>query len=301
MSIINKISTIVGKENVIENASMKNYTTFKTGGMADYFVNLTDVNQLKPLIKLCADNDIAYRIHGNGSNVLFSDEGYRGVVICIGSGLSDIRIEGNRLYAMAGASLSRIATAAANESLSGLEFASGIPGTLGGAVVMNAGAYGGEIKDVIVSATVYSDTGDIVTLSKDELCLGYRTSIIEKKAYIVLDATFELNHGDKDDILAKMKDFNQRRRDKQPLEHGSAGSTFKRPEGHFAGSLIEQSGLKGYRVGDAMVSDKHAGFVVNVGNATSNEVLEVIKHVQDTVYERFGVKLETEVKIVGNK
>lgn len=299
MDIYKELSNIVNEDNVLVNEPMSEHTTFRTGGKADYYVTPSAPGQVVELLRLCEDNNIRYHIHGNGSNVLFADEGYRGVVIGIGKRMSDISCEGNVIAAQAGTTLSALAAAAADRSLAGLEFASGIPGTFGGAVTMNAGAYGGEMKDVLVSATVCDRKGNISELSNEELELGYRTSIIQKKNYIVLEATLKLMPGNEEDIRAKMKDYNGRRREKQPLEYGSAGSTFKRPEGHFAGQLIEQCGLKGYRVGDAAVSEKHAGFVINIGNATSNDVMAVIRHVQETVRAECGVELETEVKIIG--
>ena len=259
------------------------------------------INQITELVRICESGNIAYHIHGNGSNVIFSDSGYHGVVISIGQSMSGLGLkeDGVVIHADAGVTLAKLAAFAAENSLAGLEFASGIPGTLGGAVTMNAGAYGGEMKDVLVSVTVCDRNGTVKTLSNEELGLGYRTSIIQKSAYIVLAADIKLNHGDKEAIKAAMKELNGKRREKQPLEYGSAGSTFKRPEGHYAGQLIEESGLKGYRSGDAMVSQKHAGFVVNVGNATAADVISVIRHVQEEVRSRYNVELETEVKMIG--
>lgn len=231
--------------------------------------------------------------------MLFPDEGYHGVVIEIGSGMNEIEYSGaGKIRAQAGALLSAIASEAARHSLTGFEFAGGIPGTLGGAVVMNAGAYGGEIKDCIVSARVMDSAGNESILSREQLELGYRTSVIQSRGDLVLEAEFQFEPGDPREIRERMKELNAKRRDKQPLEFASAGSTFKRPEGHFAGKLIEDAGLRGYRIGDAQVSEKHCGFVVNRGHATAKEVLAVICDVQKKVLESSGVKLEPEVKII---
>ncbi len=243
--------------------------------------------------------DLPYYILGKGSNVLFADEGYPGVIIEIGAGMEKVeRIGDTGIRAQAGVSLSALAAFAAREGLSGLEFAGGIPGTLGGAVTMNAGAYGGEMKDVIVSAKVMDEEGAVKVLSCGELELGYRTSIVQKKQLVVLEAEFLLNPGTTEEIQNTMKELNAKRREKQPLEYPSAGSTFKRPEGYFAGKLIEDAGLRGYRVGDAQVSEKHCGFVVNRGKATCAEVLQLIEEVQKKVKEQFGVQLEPEVRII---
>lgn len=301
MDIYKQLCDIVTEDNVLTDELMSRHTTFRVGGPADYYVMPASINQITELVRICESGNIAYHIHGNGSNVIFSDSGYHGVVISIGQSMSGLGLkeDGVVIHADAGVTLARLAAFAAENSLAGLEFASGIPGTLGGAVTMNAGAYGGEMKDVLVSVTVCDRNGTVKTLSNEELELGYRTSVIQKSAYIVLAADIKLNHGDKEAIKAAMKELNGKRREKQPLEYGSAGSTFKRPEGHYAGQLIEESGLKGYRSGDAMVSQKHAGFVVNVGNATAADVISVIRHVQEEVRARYNVELETEVKMIG--
>ena len=300
MSFGIKLKDLVGESNYFENEPMSLHTTFRTGGPADHYVTPDNIDKLCAVIDMCREKEYPYIINGNGSNVLYPDEGYNGVVIEIGSKISDIKIEDNKLHAQAGAALSTLSTEAAKQSLTGLEFASGIPGTIGGAVVMNAGAYGGEIKDVITGALVYDNTGKTRYIKAEDLELGYRTSIIAKQGYIVLEADFELTPGNADDIMARMKELNRKRREKQPLNLPSAGSTFKRPEGYYAAALIEECGLKGYAVGDAMVSEKHSGFVVNTGSATTHDILEVIKHVRETVYEKKGVMLETEVKIIKN-
>lgn len=280
------------------NEPMKNYTTFRIGGPVDILVKPDSITNLSVAIKLCNEHKIPYYILGNGSNLLVADEGFRGVVIQIYTNLQEIKVEGNKVTAQAGALLSKVATKALEHSLTGFEFAHGIPGTLGGAVVMNAGAYGGEMKQVLISCDVLDQEGNIITLSNEALELGYRTSIIQKKGYIVLAATIALQEGNKEEISAHMKELMDRRKEKQPLDKPSAGSTFKRPEGHFAGKLIMDSGLKGYQIGGAMVSEKHSGFVINCGGATFKDVVALIKHVQEVVKEKYQVLLEPEVKIL---
>lgn len=284
------------KETVFMNEEMKNYTTFKIGGPADVMIKPNSISEVQEAIRLCEEHKVPYYILGNGSNLLVADEGFRGVVIQLYHNLSEITVEGNSITAMAGALLAKVASTALNHSLTGFEFAHGIPGTIGGAIVMNAGAYDGEMKDVVKSCQVLTKSGEILTLTKEALELGYRTSIIPKEGYIVLSVTIALKEGDAEAIREKMKDFAGRRRDKQPLEKPSAGSTFKRPEGYFAGKLIMDSDLRGYQIGGARVSDKHCGFVVNEGNATCKDVEDLIAHVQKTVWDKFEVKLEPEVK-----
>ncbi|MCI8308588.1 MAG: UDP-N-acetylmuramate dehydrogenase [Lachnospiraceae bacterium] len=299
MEFGSRLTGIVGEKNYWKNEPMKRHITFKAGGPASYFVTPDNAVQLAGVIRLCRESKVRYQIIGNGSNVLFTDDGYDGVVIAIGKKMSDITVDNCVVSAGAGAKLAALASEAAAHSLTGLEFASGIPGTVGGAIVMNAGAYGGEIKDVIISATVYDcDNDEMIILGNKELALGYRQSVIQKKGYIVTEACFELHHGEKNVINEKMKELNDRRKSKQPLSYASAGSTFKRPEGYYAGGLIEECGLKGFAVGSAKVSEKHAGFVVNTGGASASDILSVIKHVQDTVYEQKNVRLEPEVRIV---
>lgn len=289
-----------GEENVLFDEPMKKHTTFRIGGNADCFVIPKTKEQIQAVVRLCESKKVPYYFLGNGSNLLVSDQGYRGVIINIYKNQNHINIEGNRITAQAGALLSKIAKEALNASLTGFEFAAGIPGTLGGAVVMNAGAYGGEMKQVLVSAKVLSREGEILTLTNEELKLGYRTSVIPGGGYLVLEALLELEPGDKEEIKSRMDDLAARRSSKQPLEFPSAGSTFKRPEGYFAGKLIMDSGLRGYSVGDAAVSEKHCGFVINKGSATAKEVLGLIRHVQEEVFRQFGVKMETEVKMLGD-
>lgn len=286
------------EEILFKNQQMKDYTTFKIGGPVDLVIKPTSIKEIQTAIKICHENHLPYYIIGNGSNLLVSDEGLKGVVIQLGNGFSEVRVNGTQIVAQAGALLSKIAVCAMQNSLTGLEFAHGIPGTLGGAVVMNAGAYNGEMKQVLVSCEVLDEEGTVLTLTNEELELGYRTSIIKKKNYIVLSATLELKQGDEEIIKTYMKELMQRRKDKQPLDKPSAGSTFKRPEGYFAGKLIMDSGLRGYQVGGAMVSDKHCGFVVNANGATFQDVETLISDVQRIVKDKFGVMLEPEVKIL---
>lgn len=283
----------------VKDESMKNHTSFKIGGNADFMVFPGTVEEIKDIIKLCKKNDVSYMIMGNGSNMLVSDGGIEGVVIKLCADMSEVKIEGDRIFAEAGVLLSTLSHKAMENGLSGLEFASGIPGTLGGAVVMNAGAYGGEMKDVIEKIGYMDKYGTVHEMSKDEAKLGYRKSIFSESGDIVLYCTLKLEKGDKKLINDIMLDLNKKRKEKQPLNLPSAGSTFKRPEGYFAGKLIEDAGLKGYSVGGAKVSEKHAGFVVNYNNATAGDLKQIISDIQDKVFEKFGVKLEPEVKFYG--
>lgn len=290
---------VLDEDQIKPEEPMKNHVTFRVGGPADFFVTPKNYEELSWVLKCCAKYEMPCYIMGNGSNLLVSDQGYRGVVIQLFRQLSDIQCEGNVIRAQAGALLSAVANRALEEKLTGFEFAAGIPGTLGGACVMNAGAYGGEMKDVLKSVAVLTREGERITLQKNELELGYRTSIIAKKNYIVLEAEIELEVGDAEEIKAVMDDLKERRTTKQPLEYPSAGSTFKRPEGYFAGKLIQESGLQGFQVGGAQVSEKHCGFVINKDQATAADIAELIRQVQDRVEEKFGVRLETEVKRLG--
>lgn len=300
---------------LLQDEPMKKHTTFRIGGAADYYAE-PDVSQISKLIEIAKACDMPVAVIGNGSNLLVGDKGIRGLVIGIGKGMSAIDVteavaqqstaqdftaqgNGRIIIAGAGAILAAVAAKAAEASLSGLEFASGIPGSVGGAVVMNAGAYGGEIKDVLIDATVLTADGELKTVTRDELDLSYRHSIVPEKGYIVLSARFRLTPKPQDEIKAYMAELRAKRVEKQPLEYPSAGSTFKRPEGYFAGKLIMDAGLRGYSVGDAQVSGKHCGFVVNKGEATAADVLTLIKDVQETVLKQFGVKLEPEVKMIG--
>ena len=277
---------------------LKKHTTFRIGGAAKYFFTPKNSTEIYDIICYCRENHMPYYILGNGSNVLFSDDGYDGAVINIYNSMNDISITGEYIYAMAGALLSKIAVTAKDNELHGMEFAAGIPGTIGGAMVMNAGAYGGEMRDIVSYVDILDIDGNIRKYSCEEMCFGYRKSIVSSDM-VVVGAELKLQKGDRMEIETEMERLKQLRVSKQPLEYPSAGSTFKRPEGYFAGKLIEDTGLKGYRVGDAMVSEKHCGFVINCGNATCNDVKALIGDVQGKVYEKFGVQLMPEVKIVG--
>ena len=282
---------------VREKEPMSLHTTFRIGGPADCFIECSDVEKLPTLLTELKVQNVPFWVVGKGSNLLISDEGLKGAVLYICD--DKVTVNGNTVTARAGAKLSSVCNAAKESSLSGLEFAFGIPGSVGGAVYMNAGAYGGEIKQCITSCTSITLDGKIKRYNADEMMLGYRTSAFKQNNEIILEATFELMSDKKQDVLARMDDFLTRRKDKQPLEYPSAGSTFKRPEGYFAGALVEQSGLKGFSVGGAEVSEKHAGFVINKNNATCEDVLNLIKHIQSTVKTNFGVDLETEVIYLG--
>lgn len=279
---------------------MDRHTTFRIGGPADYFLIPETPEEIKQILNICRDENIPYFILGNGSNLLVSDAGYRGAIIQVFRNMSGITTEGTKIRASAGALLSAIAAEARNASLTGFEFAGGIPGTLGGAVVMNAGAYGGEMKDVLEEVTVLDGDGNIRTLKAEELELGYRTSAVKKNDYLVLEAVISLKEGDPEAIRARMRELSEQRTSKQPLEYPSAGSTFKRPEGYFAGKLIMDCGLRGYRVGGAEVSQKHCGFVINAGGATAADVRALMQDVTEKVQEKFGVTLEPEVKFLGD-
>ena len=297
--IIKCFNDLLGKEKVRISEPMNRHTTFRIGGPADYFLLPSTAEEVKKILEICKEKELPYFILGNGSNLLVSDEGYCGVIIQLYRNYGGITVEGTDIRAGAGALLSQIASAAKNASLTGFEFAGGIPGTLGGAVVMNAGAYGGEMKDVLKEVTVMTEQGEIMTIPAEKLEMGYRTSLVKKAGYLVLEAVISLKAGDVEEIKAIMKDLTEKRVSKQPLEYPSAGSTFKRPEGYFAGKLIMDAGLRGYQVGGAQVSEKHCGFVINKGNATAADVCGLIKDVQEKVQEQFGVTLEPEVKFLG--
>ena len=297
--VIEKFWNLLGKDRVLVDEPMKRHTTFRIGGPADFFLLPSTVDEVRGILEICREEELPYFILGNGSNLLVSDKGYRGVIIQLYRNFSNISVEGNEICASSGALLSQIAAAARNASLTGFEFAGGIPGTLGGAVFMNAGAYGGELKDVLKEAVVMTEQGEILTLPVEKLDMGYRTSRIKKAGYLVLEARLVLEQGDMDKIRDTTKDLTEKRVSKQPLEYPSAGSTFKRPEGYFAGKLIQDAGLRGYQVGGAQVSEKHCGFVINKENATATDVVNLIHDVQRIVYEKFQVQLDTEVKFLG--
>lgn len=286
---------------ILCNEPMKNHTSFKIGGLADKIIMPENEDELIKLVEECRRDKINYFVMGNGSNILVRDGGIRGVVIKIEKNLSDIHVEENKIIVQSGALLTRLSKVALKHSLKGLEFASGIPGTVGGAIAMNAGAYGGEMKDVVTKVRVLDKNSNVIEYSGEEMNFRYRGSRVQDESLIVLEVEIELEKGNYDEIIGRMKDFTKRRKSKQPLEYPSAGSTFKRPEGYYAGKLIQDSGLKGLKHGDAQVSDKHSGFVINVGNATSEDVENLIKVIQKTVRDKFNVNLEPELKIIGEE
>ena len=297
------LTEVVDRDRVQINVPLKEYTSFKVGGPADYMVQTGNRDEIEKIITIAKQENVPYYVLGNGTNMLVSDDGFRGIIILMKDKDSKPQFKENdsevSVIVSAGYLLSKIANEAASKGYSGLEFASGIPGSVGGAVVMNAGAYGGELKDVLEYATVMDEEGNVSKMNPTELQMGYRSSIIQKKGLIVLDTCFSLKKGDESKIKAEIRELNERRRDKQPLEFPSAGSTFKRPAGYFAGKLIEDSGLKGYSVGDAQVSEKHCGFVINKGKATAGDIYRLIADVIGKVYESFGVELEPEVRLLG--
>lgn len=289
---------VLKPQNVKIDEPMKLHTSFKVGGAADILVEPETSEEVQKVIELCTDNKIPYYIIGNGSNLIVKDGGIRGVVIKL-SRLKSIKVEGEKIIAESGITLAAVAREALKNNLEGFEFASGIPGSVGGAINMNAGAYGGEMSQVVESALVINGDGKIIKILKEGLDLRYRHSIIMDQNYVVIEVTFKLAQGDYNNIKDKMDDLAKRRKDKQPLEYPSAGSTFKRPEGYFTGKLVEESGLKGITVGGAQVSEKHAGFVINKGDATAKDILDLIELVQKTVRDKFNVELQTEVLIIG--
>lgn len=300
MGLHEELCGILGSENVLKDELMKKHTTFRVGGPADWLVTPTEEEQIREVVNLLRTENVPYYVMGNGSNLLVGDKGYRGVIIQLGKNLSQIRMtEEGVLYAQAGALLSKIAAEALAQSLTGFEFASGIPGTLGGAVMMNAGAYGGEMKHVLKDALALTANGELRVLPVEQMALGYRTSIFAQNGDIVLSAQIRLQEGSTEEIRAYMDELKEKRITKQPLEYPSAGSTFKRPEGYFAGKLIEDTGLRGFQVGGAQVSEKHCGFVINKEQATAADILSLIEQVSDRVEAKFGVRLEPEVKRIG--
>ncbi len=297
--MIEALKQIVGENSIFENENMANHTTFKCGGNASLYIAPNSTDELVKVLEVLRNENYPYMVIGNGSNLLVKDTGYDGAIVEVDKKISEIDVRGEEIIVEAGAKLSKVATIAMENDLAGFEFAHGIPGNMGGAVVMNAGAYGGEMKDVLKWVKVVDQNGEIKTLENEELELGYRTSRVMKEKMIVLEACIKLELGVMGDIAEVMALLMSKRKASQPLEYPSAGSTFKRPEGYFAGKLVQDAGMKGYRVGDAMVSDKHSGFVINCGNATATEVIQVIKDVQAKVKEDFGVDLEPEVRIIG--
>ena len=298
-NIYDKVVDIVGEENVHTDEPMSRHTTFRIGGNADYFVKPGNADEVAAVIVVCREYNIPYFILGNGSNLLVSDDGYRGMIINIMDNMDSVTVDGRIITAQAGAMLVRVSVMARDNALTGLEFASGIPGTIGGAVYMNAGADGGEMKNVVKTVRAIDEYGRIYELDSEKMDFSYRHSIVEERKLIVLEVTLELEHGSREAIDDRMKELAEARRSKQPLEYPSAGSTFKRPEGYFAGKLIMDAGLRGYSVGGAQVAEKHCGFVINKGGATASDVVELIRDVQHDVDDKFGVTLEPEVKMLG--
>ena len=297
-NIANELKATFPNSTVLTEEPMKGHTTFRIGGPADIYIDL-DFDDITPVIDYLKKKAVPFTVIGNGSNLLVSDDGVEGVVLALGKKAGKIEIAGTKVVAQAGALLSTVANVAAEAGLTGLEFASGIPGTLGGAVYMNAGAYGGEIKDVIEAVTVYTPDFKKKVLTADDLQLSYRHSLLMEEEGYVTEVVLRLQKGDKAEIKARIEEIKNQRVEKQPLNFPSAGSTFKRPTGYFAGKLIDDAGLRGYTVGDAQVSEKHCGFVVNKGNATAHDVLQLMQDVDEKVYEKFGVHLTPEVRIIG--
>lgn len=299
-SMYDYIKTVIPRERILFCEPMSRHTTFRVGGEAECLITIQSEEELAKLIPYLNRIEQDYFILGNGSNLLVGDKGYRGIVFKFGERMEQIRVEGTRITAKAGALLAQVAAVAKEYSLTGLEFAAGIPGSIGGGVVMNAGAYDGEMKMVVESVRGMDREGQILTLDNDTMEFGYRTSAIKYRPIVVLEVVLQLAEGEKSRIAGRMEELAQLRRSKQPLEYPSAGSTFKRPEGYYAGKLIMDAGMRGYRIGGAQVSDKHCGFIINTGKATAADIREVIEEVQERVKERFHVFLEPEVVFLGD-
>lgn len=295
---LTELQNVMGGSGIFMEEPMKKHTTFRVGGPADVLVQ-PDETALAAILALCRQYHVSYSFIGNGSNLLVGDKGIRGVVIEMTDPMGNIEVDGTKITAQAGAMLSKIANTAASNGLGGMEFAAGIPGSVGGAVVMNAGAYGGEMKDIIEKVYVLDENGAQLELDRDALDLGYRHSCIPEKKYIVTKVVLELVPRNEAEIRSEMKELNEKRAEKQPLQYPSAGSTFKRPEGYFAGKLIMDAGIRGYQVGGAQVSEKHCGFVINKGDATAADICQLMRDVSDKVQAQFGVVLEPEVKMIG--
>ena len=300
VSISDYIEKIVPQENILFNEPMSRHTTFRVGGAAKCLIKVNNKEQMKKLIPYLHMTGQNFFILGNGSNLLVGDKGYSGILVKLGEGMESVTVEGERMKISAGTLLSKAASAARENELTGMEFASGIPGTVGGAIVMNAGAYGGEMKQIVESVEVMNMEGEILVLDNDTMEFGYRKSVIKSRPFIVLETVLCLQKGKQEEISSKMEELSRLRREKQPLEYASAGSTFKRPEGYFAGKLIMDAGLRGFSIGGAKVSEKHCGFIVNSGNATAADIREVIDEVQKCVKAKFGVTLEREVIYLGD-
>lgn len=298
-TVLDYISSIIPKENISFQVPMKKHTTFKVGGEADVYIRIDNVEILKKLIPYLYQENEDYFILGKGSNILVSEKGYRGIVIEISSGFSGFYCNGTTITVESGALLSKIAKVALEYELTGMEFAAGIPGSVGGAMVMNAGAYGGDMEQIVESIKVLDHTGNILELTNDQILFDYRTSIMKQRPLVVLETTFHLEKGNKEDIQGKMADIAAKRLEKQPINFPSAGSTFKRPDGYFAGKLIMDAGLRGLQIGGAQVSKLHCGFVINTGNATATDIYHLIQQIQRTVFEKFNVQLESEIIMLG--
>ena len=299
-AFIDFLESIVAAENILLEEPMHKHTTFRVGGPAEVFVTVENKEQLEKIIKYLNLVERPYFILGNGSNLLVGDKGYRGVIIRLGGEFNTLKTEGTLLTAGASVLLSAAARAAMENGLTGMEFASGIPGSIGGGVKMNAGAYDGEMRQIVESVQVMYKDGSILDLDNETMEFGYRNSVIKNRPYVVLQVSLRLQPGNREEILARMNELADRRKEKQPLEFASAGSTFKRPEGYFAGKLIMDSGLRGARIGGAQISEKHCGFVINDGTATAADIAELIQEVSETVKEKFGVTLEPEVILLGD-
>ena len=300
VSIYDYIEKIVPQENILFDEPMSRHTTFRVGGAAKCLIKVNNKEQMKKLIPYLHMTGQNFFILGNGSNLLVGDKGYSGILVKLGEGMESVTVEGERMKISAGTLLSKAASAARENEMTGMEFASGIPGTVGGAIVMNAGAYGGEMKQIVESVEVMNMEGEILVLDNDTMEFGYRKSVIKSRPFIVLETVLCLQKGKQEEISSKMEELSRLRREKQPLEYASAGSTFKRPEGYFAGKLIMDAGLRGFSIGGAKVSEKHCGFIVNSGNATAADIREVIDEVQKCVKAKFGVTLEREVIYLGD-
>lgn len=300
VTVAETLKKLIPEEQIHLQEPMSRHTTFRVGGPADCLIEIGSIDEMRRILHYLEQTQLPFLVQGNGSNLLIGDKGYRGVVLQVGSRMSEVRAEGNVMIAQAGALMSQVSRKALECGLTGLEFASGIPGTIGGGVVMNAGAYGGELRQVVKSVTVLDKEGNLLELDNETMEFGYRTSAIKNHPFVVMEVALELTAGSKEDIGAKMDELAAKRREKQPLEYPSAGSTFKRPEGYFAGELIMNAGMRGYQVGGAQVSEKHCGFVINTGNACAADIADVIHEVQERVKDRFGVDLETEVIFAGD-
>lgn len=296
---LEEINSFMAKEDIKLNEPMKNHTTFRVGGPARVFLTVHAEEILKKILGLLSDCKLPYFVLGNGSNLLVSDSGYDGVMVCLGEEFAQVEIDDNCMKAGAAAFLGKVARRALEAELTGLEFAAGIPGTIGGGVVMNAGAYGGELSQSITAVRVMDSRGNVRLIEKQDLQFGYRESLFKHQSFVILEVFLKLREGNREEIEDRMKEYTKARMEKQPLEYPSAGSTFKRPKGYFAGKLIMDAGLRGYRAGDAQISEKHCGFVINKGNATAQDIRKVIEDTRQRVKEKFGVELEPEVIILG--